>query len=63
MYQVLSRQGVHKVLGLLDELDRWIDEVPPLPTPQRFGNLAFRTWGERLEQVFLPIPLFDICTT
>jgi len=38
------------VLGLLDEIDRWIDEVPPLPTPQRFGNLAFRTWGERLEQ-------------
>ena len=51
------------MLGLLDELDGWIDEVPPLPTPQRFGNLAFRTWGERLEQVFLSIPLFDICTT
>jgi serine/threonine-protein phosphatase 2A activator len=47
------------VLDLLDELDRWIDEVPPLPTPQRFGNLAFRTWGERLEKVFLSIPLFD----
>ncbi|KAF8494001.1 hypothetical protein F5888DRAFT_1795277 [Russula emetica] len=43
-------EGVHRLLGLLDELDRWIDEVPPLPTPQRFGNLAFRTWGERLEQ-------------
>ena len=50
------------MLGLLDELDRWIDEVPPLPTPQRYGNLAFRTWGERLEQVFL-FPLFDIYTT
>jgi len=36
---------------LLDELDRWIDEIPPLPTAQRFGNLAFRTWGKRLEQV------------
>lgn len=47
------------MLGLLDELDRWIDEVPPLPTPQRFGNLAFRTWGERLEQVFLSASLFD----
>ncbi|KAH8094503.1 Phosphotyrosyl phosphatase activator [Cristinia sonorae] len=36
-------------LQLLDKLDRWIDEIPPLPTPQRFGNLAFRTWGKRLE--------------
>jgi serine/threonine-protein phosphatase 2A activator len=51
------------VLGLLDELDRWIDEVPPLPTPQRFGNLAFRTWGERLEQVLISTLLFCLCST
>ncbi|KAI0259097.1 hypothetical protein BC834DRAFT_1019732 [Gloeopeniophorella convolvens] len=43
-------QGVRCVLNLLDELDRWIDEIPPLPSPQRFGNLAFRTWGKRLEE-------------
>ncbi|KAI0806075.1 hypothetical protein BC629DRAFT_1282689 [Irpex lacteus] len=36
-------------LSLLDELDKWIDETPPQSTPQRFGNLAFRTWGKRLE--------------
>ncbi|KAI0246068.1 hypothetical protein BJV78DRAFT_1348818 [Lactifluus subvellereus] len=42
-------EGIRGLLGLLDELDRWIDEVPPLPTAQRFGNLAFRTWGARLE--------------
>src|ERR1044072_2800409 len=29
----------------------WIDEIPPLPTPQRFGNKAFRTWMSRLEEV------------
>jgi serine/threonine-protein phosphatase 2A activator len=63
MYQVSSQQGIHRVLGLLGELDRWIDEVPPLPTPQRFGNLAFRKWGERLEQVFPSVTLFDISTT
>lgn len=39
------------VLAALDELDAWIDEIPPLQTPQRFGNLAFRTWGKRLEDV------------
>lgn len=37
------------MLAMLDALDGWIDEIPPLPTPQRFGNLAFRTWGKRLE--------------
>ncbi|KAL1949905.1 hypothetical protein VTO73DRAFT_8786 [Trametes versicolor] len=34
---------------LLGKLDQWIDEIPPQPTPQRFGNLAFRTWGKRFE--------------
>ncbi len=56
--QVLSRQGIRGVLGLLDELDRWIDEVPPLPTAHRFGNLAFRTWGKRLEDVSSLQPTF-----
>ena len=38
-------------MQMLDILDAWIDEIPPFPTPQRFGNLAFRTWGQRLEDV------------
>ncbi|THH18965.1 hypothetical protein EW146_g2111 [Bondarzewia mesenterica] len=42
-------KAVKAVIDLLDQLDHWIDEIPPLPTPQRFGNLAFRTWGKRLE--------------
>jgi len=40
---------VASVLSILDKLDTWIDEAPPLQTPQRFGNLAFRTWGKRVE--------------
>ncbi|CAG8459316.1 11228_t:CDS:2 [Funneliformis mosseae] len=38
------------VINLLETLTSWIDEIPPLPTPQRFGNKAFRTWVTRLEQ-------------
>jgi serine/threonine-protein phosphatase 2A activator len=38
-------------MRMLDTLDSWIDDIPPQPTPQRFGNLAFRTWGKRLEDV------------
>lgn len=40
-----------KILAILDELNQWIDDIPPLETPQRFGNLAFRRWGQRLEEV------------
>lgn len=44
-------QGAVKVLALLDKLDQWVEDIPPLQTPQRFGNLAFRKWGQRLEEV------------
>jgi len=35
---------------MLDVLNSWIDEIPPLPTPQRFGNLAFRSYGQKLQE-------------
>ncbi|TRM62086.1 hypothetical protein BD626DRAFT_537814 [Schizophyllum amplum] len=46
----LTAQAVSSVLSLLETLDGWIDEIPPQDSPQRFGNLAFRTWGKRLEE-------------
>ena len=58
----LLRQAIQSLLKLLDTLDQWIDEIPPLQSPQRFGNLAFRTWGNRLEEVSVEImsyPDFD----
>ncbi|KAH9917275.1 Phosphotyrosyl phosphatase activator [Fomitopsis serialis] len=45
----MSERATTRMVALLDTLDGWIDEIPPLPTPQRFGNLAFRAWGKRLE--------------
>ncbi|XP_063233666.1 serine/threonine-protein phosphatase 2A activator isoform X2 [Bacillus rossius redtenbacheri] len=38
------------VVALLDKLDVWIDEVPPIEQPQRFGNKAFRTWIDKLRE-------------
>ncbi|KAH8824978.1 hypothetical protein DL96DRAFT_153014 [Flagelloscypha sp. PMI_526] len=35
---------------LLDEVEGWIKDIPPMDTPQRFGNLSFRKWGLRLEE-------------
>ncbi|KAK0470358.1 uncharacterized protein EV420DRAFT_109028 [Desarmillaria tabescens] len=45
-----ASQAVLKLISLLDILDSWVTDIPPLKTPQRFGNLAFRTWGKRLEE-------------
>ncbi|KAH9481901.1 Serine/threonine-protein phosphatase 2A activator 1 [Psilocybe cubensis] len=42
--------SITKILELLDELAHWVDDIPALQTPQRFGNIAFRTWGQRLEE-------------
>lgn len=36
---------------MLDQLDAWVDEIPLDTGVQRFGNKAFRKWGERLEEV------------
>lgn len=45
-----TSQEIGHILDLLQTLSDWVDEVPPLQTPQRFGNLAFRKWGARLEE-------------
>lgn len=39
------------LVKLLETLDSWIDEFPPVDQPQRFGNKAFRSWFEKLQQV------------
>jgi len=47
---VQNRVVITGLLGLLDELDKWIDEIPPVEQQQRFGNKAFKDWHSRLEQ-------------
>jgi len=41
-----------KLVAWLDTLEVWINEIPPLQQKMRFGNTAYRTWHERLQQVF-----------
>ena len=41
---------VEKLLILLDTLSKFIDEIPPIEQPQRFGNKAFRKWHDRLKE-------------
>lgn len=41
-------ERVMKLMEVLETLDKWVDETPPLEQPQRFGNRAFRTWQQRV---------------
>ncbi|KAG8775005.1 Serine/threonine-protein phosphatase 2A activator 1 [Ceratobasidium sp. 428] len=48
--QTLEEGPVRSLLVFLEELDSWINDIPPQASPQRYGNLAFRDWGQRLEE-------------
>lgn len=37
------------LVELLDKLDKFVDETPPVEQPQRFGNQAFKTWYKKLQ--------------
>lgn len=41
------------MIEVMMELNSWIDEIPPLVQPSRFGNKAFRIWFDRLCKVIL----------
>lgn len=41
---------VQQVLDLLDTLESWLSDFPPLPNAQRFGNKAFRFWVKKLKE-------------
>ncbi|MBN3272212.1 PTPA phosphatase, partial [Polyodon spathula] len=43
-------QSIENLLALLNTLDRWIDETPPIDQPSRFGNKAFRLWYAKLDR-------------
>ena len=34
----------------IEKLDLWLDEIPPIEQPMRFGNKAFRTWLDRVKE-------------
>ena len=52
-------EPVLKISAILSKLDGWIDEIPPVDQPQRFGNRAFKDWLSRLnknaEDILSPI--------
>nr|XP_053628594.1 serine/threonine-protein phosphatase 2A activator-like [Cherax quadricarinatus] len=56
------------LLNMLDTISHWIDDIPPVDQPQRYGNTAFRdfyaklkengeqVWKEALQRTFMQCP-------
>ncbi|XP_050296075.1 serine/threonine-protein phosphatase 2A activator-like [Anthonomus grandis grandis] len=44
-----SSTNINKLAALLDTLSQWVDQIPPINQPQRFGNAAFKTWYQKLK--------------
>ncbi|ELT93086.1 hypothetical protein CAPTEDRAFT_185148 [Capitella teleta] len=41
---------MEKLVSIMDAMSQWIDEIPPIDQPQRFGNKAYRDWFKRLQE-------------
>lgn len=43
---------VEKILNMLETMDGWIKDIPPIQQPMRYGNKAYRIWNDRLVNVY-----------
>ncbi|XP_068657330.1 uncharacterized protein [Aristolochia californica] len=43
-----TSSSVAAIVALLQTLVDWVDEIPLAPQTSRYGNVAYRTWHERL---------------
>lgn len=52
---------ISHLLSVMETLDKWIDEIPPLPHSSRYGNPAYRSWHEKLSDkgISLIFPLLS----
>ncbi|GBG87382.1 hypothetical protein CBR_g45439 [Chara braunii] len=41
---------VQNLIGVLQTMSGWIDEIPPVKQPARYGNIAYRDWQKRLQE-------------
>ncbi|XP_019453879.1 PREDICTED: serine/threonine-protein phosphatase 2A activator [Lupinus angustifolius] len=41
-------QTVTAIVSILETLTLWVDEIPPVQQAARYGNIAYRTWHEKL---------------
>lgn len=58
--------GVQRMVGVLELLESWLSDIPPIAQPMRYGNKAYRLWHARVKEHaqdlmrdILPEPLKD----
>ena len=38
----VGSDNVERIVAILQQMETWVDDIPPLDEPMRFGNKAFR---------------------
>src|SRR5579859_5196008 len=51
--QFQQSEPIIAIARILDLLNGYIDFIPPSTGPRRFGNVAFRLWMKKMEEVLL----------
>lgn len=54
-------KAVRRTLEMLEKLEQWVRDIPPVKQPARFGNTAFRAWHSRLcdQAMMLMSPIIE----
>ena len=50
MTQTELNPRIQPLYDYLEKLEQWLNDVPPVEQPMRFGNKAFRTWLDKIIQ-------------
>lgn len=58
----VTEPSTSKLVAVIDQVDQWMDAIPPLEGSRRFGNMAFRTFHDKLSSD-VPQLLFDTIGT
>lgn len=40
--------GVSALVGVIEKLSSFVDEIPPAPQSSRYGNVTYRSWHDRM---------------
>ncbi|MES1920813.1 Serine/threonine-protein phosphatase 2A activator 2 [Bonamia ostreae] len=50
--QIKESEYSNILMNVLNDLNNWIDEIPPMKMEMRYGNKSFRNWHQKLENEF-----------
>lgn len=53
--ELSTSKAVQNLMDLLNKLEQLAIETPPVEQPQRFGNMAYRTWHQKMSNASLEL--------